>query len=80
MHLKVILRPDGHVRLDGWFNVPETNGLLDATSDSCAQKTVTFQLDFGTEILEIVRYEMLTLCSNDRFLTRCTYVLINVNN
>jgi hypothetical protein len=28
MHVKVILHPDGNVNLDGWFNVPEYNGLL----------------------------------------------------
>jgi hypothetical protein len=38
MHLRVILRPDGHVRLDGWFDVPETNGLLDATSARYARR------------------------------------------
>ena len=38
MHLRVILRPDGHVRLDGWFDVPETNGLLDATSGNYAHQ------------------------------------------
>jgi len=34
MHLKVILHPDGNIKIDGWFNVPEpVNGLLDATSE-----------------------------------------------
>ena len=29
----------------------------------CAQKTVTFHLDFGSEIVEQARYERLTLYS-----------------
>jgi len=32
MHLKVILHPDGKVKLDGWFNVQEDDGLLDKPS------------------------------------------------
>ena len=32
MHLRVLLHPDGQVGINGWFNVPETDGLLDATS------------------------------------------------
>ena len=32
MHLRVLLHPDGQVGISGWFNVPETDGLLDPTS------------------------------------------------
>ena len=36
LHIKVILFPDGNVQLDGWFNPPETKGLLDQASAYCA--------------------------------------------
>jgi hypothetical protein len=43
MHLRVILHPDGKVRLDGWFNVPETDGLSDNPSGSCARRPQPLQ-------------------------------------
>jgi hypothetical protein len=38
LHTKVILHPDGNVGLDGWFNVPESGGLLDTSSERCARQ------------------------------------------
>lgn len=35
MHVKVILHPDGNVNLEGWFNVPEHDGLLPPPSARC---------------------------------------------
>ena len=35
MHLKVLLHPNGDVKIDGWFNVPEGAGLLPRPSDNC---------------------------------------------
>jgi hypothetical protein len=32
MHLKVVLHPGGNVGIDGWFNLPEVDGLLDSSS------------------------------------------------
>lgn len=38
MHVKVILHPDGNVNLDGWFNVPEYDGLLPPPSKDYARQ------------------------------------------
>jgi len=37
LHLKVLLAPNSDVALDGWFNVPEFNGLSDKPSTHCGR-------------------------------------------
>ncbi len=37
LHLRVLLHPEGNVALDGWFNVPDLNGLSDRPLARCVR-------------------------------------------